>query len=581
MGRVWLGHDEVLHRDVAVKEIVLPFGLGDDEREDMRLRTLREARAAARLNHPNVVQIYDVVHGEEQPWIVMEYVRSRSLLQMLKDQGPLDEEPVAGIGLAILSALDAANRAGVLHRDVKPSNVLIADDGRVVLTDFGSALVDENEGAITRSGVILGAPQYIAPERARSGVSTPESDLWSLGATLYTAVEGRAPYARPTALATLIALATERPDPMLRAHALRPVLHGLLLKNPKSRMGAKEAEQRLSRIADVQTTVQLRRVPTQRKAIESAEARVGVNGAGGNGVASHRAGGNVTGGNGAGGSGAGGSGAGGNGAGGNGAGSNGVPAEVGAPRNEPSTGLYAAPFPVPRPAPAPPRVRLETALRSRRGRWTAVGAGVAVLIAAGGAAFAADHAGRTTTTPRTVATGAATGAAPATTASAPVAVTRPPVADPDMLPPGAAWWYDDTGFRIGYPAGWRIIEQSRGSVAFCEPGIPRILKVHGWNRVDSDFVTAMVHEESNAGLANYRKIRMEALPTGDGAEWEYTFSDPKMGPLHAVSRGFVVNGQPYMIQWLTPPNDWQAFLGNYPKLVKTFQPPRRPAAHTL
>src|SRR6266480_94437 len=208
MGRVWLAHDELLRREVAVKEVVLPFGMSDDEREELRLRTLREARAAARLSHPNVVQIYDVVRTEERPWIVMEYIRARSLHQVIRVDGPMSPRRTAEIGLAVLAALTAAHAAGVLHRDVKPSNVLIADDGRVVLSDFGLALVDENEGAITRTGVILGAPQYISPERARTGESTVESDLWSLGATLYAAVEGRAPYHRETSMSTLIALAT-------------------------------------------------------------------------------------------------------------------------------------------------------------------------------------------------------------------------------------------------------------------------------------------------------------------------------------------------------------------------------------
>src|SRR5256714_1436720 len=232
MGRVWLAHDELLRREVAVKEVALPFGMSDDEREELRLRTLREARAAARLSHPNVVQIYDVIHGEQQPWIVMEYVAARSLLQVVEEHGPLPGEQVALIGLAILSALAAANRAGVLHRDIKPSNVLIAHDGRVVLTDFGSAVLDDTDSTITKTGLVLGSPQYIAPERARTGISTPESDLWSLGATLYTAVAGRSPFHRPTVTATLIAVATERPDPIRRGAALKPGITGPLDENP-------------------------------------------------------------------------------------------------------------------------------------------------------------------------------------------------------------------------------------------------------------------------------------------------------------------------------------------------------------
>jgi len=251
MGRVWLARDEVLHREVAIKEIVLPFGLPDQEGEELRMRTLREARAAARLSHPNVVQIYDVQSGDEQPWIVMEYVHSRSLLQVIEENGALPVEDVAGIGLAVLSALDAANRAGVLHRDVKPSNVLIADDGRVVLTDFGSALLDGGEGAITRTGVIHGSPQYIAPERVGTGVSSPEADLWSLGATLYAAVEGRPPYTRTTTVRSLIAITTDKPDPIHLAGPLKPVLTGLLRRNPRARMKPAEVERRLRRLADV------------------------------------------------------------------------------------------------------------------------------------------------------------------------------------------------------------------------------------------------------------------------------------------------------------------------------------------
>jgi serine/threonine protein kinase len=249
MGRVWLARDEVLRRDVAVKEVVLPIGLTNAELAELRQRTLREARAAARLSHPNVVAIYDVVRDYDQPWIVMEYIPSRSLHRMIDEDGPLDPGRVARIGLCVLAALAAAHRAGVLHRDVKPSNVLISDTGRVVLTDFGLATFDGGETAVTRPGLVLGSPQYIAPERARSGDSTPESDLWSLGATLYAAVEGRSPFARTTAMATLTALATERPDPMRRAGPLKPVLVGLLRKNARARLDIAETGRLLRKAA--------------------------------------------------------------------------------------------------------------------------------------------------------------------------------------------------------------------------------------------------------------------------------------------------------------------------------------------
>ncbi|GAA3276135.1 serine/threonine-protein kinase [Dactylosporangium vinaceum] len=249
MGRVWLARDEMLRRDVAIKEVVPPEGLTREERDELRLRTLREARAAARLNDANVVRIYDVVHTEQAPWIVMEYVPSRSLHQVITEDGPLPPERVARIGLAVLNALRAAHAAGVLHRDVKPGNVLLADTGRVVLTDFGLAVFEGGDGAVTRPGLILGSPQYISPERAREGISGPESDMWSLGATLYAAVEGRSPYARSTTYATLTALATEEPDAPTRAGVLKPALTALLRKDPRNRAGMAETERLLLRAA--------------------------------------------------------------------------------------------------------------------------------------------------------------------------------------------------------------------------------------------------------------------------------------------------------------------------------------------
>ena len=247
MGRVWLARDETLHRDVAVKEVVLPRDLAEAERYELRERTLREARAAGRLSHPNVVAVYDVIQAEDRPWIVMELVRSRSLYEVIRDVGPVPPRRAAEIGLAVLAALTAAHEAGVWHRDVKPGNVLLADDGRVVLTDFGLATYD-GDGTVTRSGLILGSAQYIAPERARDGASGPESDMWSLGATLYAAVEGRSPYAREASMATLTALATQPPDPPRRAGPLAPVLLGLLRKNPRHRMRQAEAERLLRKV---------------------------------------------------------------------------------------------------------------------------------------------------------------------------------------------------------------------------------------------------------------------------------------------------------------------------------------------
>jgi hypothetical protein len=249
LSRVWLAADELLHRQVAIKECALPAGLTAGEQDLVRGMMLREARAFARVSDPNVIQILDVLAGEDKPWIVMEYVASRSLLQVIQESGPVPPERAAAIGLAVLNALNAASRAGVLHLDVKPANVLIGHDGRVVLSDFGPAVTDDGVRALAGAGIILGSPKYVAPERLLGGVSTAQADLWSLGATLYHAVEGRPPYVRETTEATLRALADSTPDPPRRAGPLTGVLEGLLRRDPADRLPPADVADRLRRVA--------------------------------------------------------------------------------------------------------------------------------------------------------------------------------------------------------------------------------------------------------------------------------------------------------------------------------------------
>ncbi|MUN37059.1 WD40 repeat domain-containing serine/threonine protein kinase [Actinomadura litoris] len=236
MGVVWRAHDDVLDREVAVKEVLTPPGLAADG--EWYARTLREARSAARLRHASVITVYDVAWHDERPWIVMEFVPGRTLADEIAG-GPLPPERVAQIGALMLDGLRAAHAAGVTHRDVKPGNVLL-DGDRVILTDFGIAAA-EGMTALTASGAILGTPSYMAPEQARSGAASPASDLWSLGATLYAAVEGEPPFRGPTAMAILSALLTEEPRPPVNAGPLRPVLDGLLRKDPALRIAAEEA----------------------------------------------------------------------------------------------------------------------------------------------------------------------------------------------------------------------------------------------------------------------------------------------------------------------------------------------------
>jgi tRNA A-37 threonylcarbamoyl transferase component Bud32 len=242
MGRVWHARDELLGRDVAVKEITSE-GLTRVELGDLRERAIREARAIAQISHPCVISIFDVVAGET-PWIVMELVRSRSLQQVINRDGPLAPPEAARIGLAVLAGLRAAHQQGILHRDVKPANVLLASDGRVVLTDFGLAMM-AGDSSMTRTGVVLGSPSFLAPERALDEPADAKADLWSLGATLYAAIDGRPPYQKSTPMATLSALMTQPPPVSGRAGALQPVLAALLRRDPAARADTDEAERLL------------------------------------------------------------------------------------------------------------------------------------------------------------------------------------------------------------------------------------------------------------------------------------------------------------------------------------------------
>ncbi|MEV8631450.1 protein kinase [Streptosporangium sp. NPDC051023] len=248
MGIVWRAHDELLDREVAVKEVRYADMLGEDNQEDFNRRTKREARAAGRLTHPNVVVVHDVVEEDGRPWIVMQLVESRSLGKVLRQDGPLPYRRVAEIGLQVLEALRAAHAQGVLHRDVKPENVLLADDGRVVLTDFGIATL-EAETALTMTG-IAGTPAFIPPERIKGAAAQRESDLWSLGATLYAAVEGKPPHDRGGALPTMHAVLNDEPDAPVNAGPLAPVLEGLLRKDPDLRMSYEEASRLLREVAE-------------------------------------------------------------------------------------------------------------------------------------------------------------------------------------------------------------------------------------------------------------------------------------------------------------------------------------------
>jgi tRNA A-37 threonylcarbamoyl transferase component Bud32 len=246
MGTVWRARDQVLARDVAVKEVRLPDLMPARDRAILRERTLREARVSAKLSNPCVVTVHDVIEADGTPWIVMELVIARSLERVLAEDGPLPARRVAETGLMLLGALASAHAAGIVHRDVKPGNVLLTRDGRAVLTDFGIAAVD-GDPALTQTGMVVGTPGFCAPERIRGAPASPASDLWSLGATLYAAVEGRGPFdGHGSPMAVLASIVHSDPPPARLAGPLGAVIEALMSKDPAQRPDAARAGQLLA-----------------------------------------------------------------------------------------------------------------------------------------------------------------------------------------------------------------------------------------------------------------------------------------------------------------------------------------------
>jgi len=253
MGTVWRAVDEVLGREVAVKEL-RAFGEGAaPDAAELRLRMQREARAAARVDHPGVIAVHDVTEHEGRPLIVMELVDGPSLDDVIRERGVLDPAEAAAIGAKVVDALAAAHRAGILHRDVKPANILLARGGRVVLTDFGIAAMDDpgDDGTtrLTAPGEMVGSIDYLSPERARGDLPGPPSDVWSLGATLYAAVEGMSPFRRSSTWSTISAIVVDPlPEPQ-RAGALTGALRELMDKDPGRRADALRAGRLLAAVA--------------------------------------------------------------------------------------------------------------------------------------------------------------------------------------------------------------------------------------------------------------------------------------------------------------------------------------------
>ena len=282
MGTVWHAEDTLLKRGVAVKEIALPLAVKAVEREAIRKRVLREARAAAALNHANAVTVFDVIEEDGKAFIVMECIDGQTLEDIVKDKGPLPDEELLGIAGDVLSALEVAHAAGIVHRDVKPANVMITKDGRTKLADFGIASV-KDDPKITASGMVLGSPSFMAPEQATHGESGPEADLWGLGATLYFALEGVPPFDKQGPIPTLTAVVGDAPRPMERSSKVGPIVTALLEKDPARRATPNDVREMMSvargntpvagtqALDEPKSTIRLDPTPPATKAVTRAE----------------------------------------------------------------------------------------------------------------------------------------------------------------------------------------------------------------------------------------------------------------------------------------------------------------------
>ncbi|MFK4242702.1 RICIN domain-containing protein [Micromonospora chokoriensis] len=551
MGRVWQARDEMLHRDVAIKELVAPPGLRDDERRELRERSMREARAVARLGHVNVVRVFDVLHSDDDPWIVMELVPSRSLHQVLEAEGPMPADRAARIGLGVLSALRAAHRAGVLHRDVKPANVLLGDDGRVVLTDFGLATLP-GDPRMTQTGMVLGSPAFLAPERATDGDVGPAADLWSLGATLYAAVEGRTPYHRSSPIATLAALATEAPPPAQRAGRLTPLLEGLLRREPDQRITADQAERLLRQAAEPDgTTARVGGTGTEPAALSNTTgggprprivpefvSTAPITPAPPADAAPPA-----------------------------------PPAQAGPPAEPvslapPVEPVSLAPPPV-EPGPAVPPAfagpTLSKPLGKRRIRLIGSVTAVAVLLVLLVTASLLNHG---------PSRGTGDGAVAAPTGN-PSAIAETPVSRV-LPPPPAGWRYyrDDPRFLVPVPDGWQARRDGERA-EFREPDGSRVLVVGELRSAPTDLVAELRAREAaqRRRYADYRRVRLAALPYQvRAAEWEWTYTDEDGTPTQMVSRAFVGhNGHAYSIDWTTSAAEWSASAAVFALIADGFQ----------
>jgi eukaryotic-like serine/threonine-protein kinase len=579
MGTVWLAEDTLLRRDVAVKEVTLPPTVSTAERAMLRERTLREARAAARLNHPAAITVYDVVEEDGHPYIVMELARSRTLAEEIKRVGPLPPKRVAEIGLAVLGALEAAHAVGIVHRDVKPANVLLRDDGRVTLTDFGIAM-SSGDPSITSTGVVLGSPSYISPERARGAEPGPHSDLWSLAATMYCAVQGRPPFDRGDAVSTLAAVVSDEPDPV---HAVdgpfAALLADMLAKDPARRPAPDRVRGVLTAVAAGRDLPQAPRPPAAAVDAGAHTTVLPIDGVG--------------------------------------ASQPDRPTDAGAfrrrrPRPRPVDARQST-GPVPsRPPRAGPMVaagrsggtavaaateaatdRPVTAVASSRtGRRLPLAAAAAIVLLTATLITVAVVRSRTPRSGAVVTPPAGTGPAAAgaprasTSASGGSSPPAPSTAkSPGPSPPAgvpADWrpYRDPAGWSLAHPPGWTVSSRAvagQGTLTdFTDPTTGRLLRVDRTEQPQPTPERDWLGFEPQFAAANpgYARVRLKPVTYKNGwpaADWEFTYAKGS-ATLHALDREAFTDKGVYALYFQTPADQWAASQPQLAAFHASFQP---------
>jgi tRNA A-37 threonylcarbamoyl transferase component Bud32 len=542
MGAVWRAHDELLGRDVAIKEIVWPPHTDPRELEIARRRAMREAQLTARLHHPNVTRVYDIIEEDDRTSIVMELVPYRSLREIVREDGPLSPTQAARVGLGVLAALRAAHEAGVVHRDVKPANILLGPEDRVILTDFGIAKAADSP-ALTESGVLIGSPSYTAPERARGERAGAPADLWALGASLYVAVEGRPPFDRDGALASLTAIVADEPDPPGHAGALWPVIAGLLGKDPSTRLGIAEAERMLLRVAEESDAA--RTAPFQAEP----EAATGAISLPEPDVAADR-----------------------------------PELDVAAERPEwdvaaswsepdvaaghPEAGEGAGGLAV-----AGEAGRSGPAGRRRYGAILA--ASVAVVAIAVIALAVALSSARTPGRQQAAAIPSAKASAAGQASASSAAATRGGTSN--AVPTGYYRFTNSTGFSIGVPHGWQISYVGH-YVYIRDPSDSAIfLLIDQSDQPQSDPLADWQQQAAarESTYPDYHLIRLAAVPYAQAekaADWEFTY-DRDGVQVQVLNRNVLANAHhAYALYWSTPVSDWNADYHFFQAFAATFQP---------